>query len=300
PHVGVAAFVQHDLGEFGMGRDLALRPPTVELLDQPAQGPAGLRLQFVGLDHGARGFEQGDAALAGMIVQKLHGGVAKPALGHVDDALEGEIVGRRIDNAQIGQRIADFRALVEARAADHAIGQAEGDKAVFELAHLVGGAHQDRDLVEPVAPALDVLDLFADPAGFLFRIPRAGDGDLLAIDILGAQRLAEPALIVGDQMRGGGEDMAGGTIVALQPDHLGAGKIVFEAQDVVDLGAAPAVDRLVVVADAAEVFGVDARGGYGALPLPVLHGERVGVRGSLHEFSPWRVPLTRIAAQSDL
>jgi hypothetical protein len=37
------------------------------------------------------------------------------------------------------------------------------------------------------------------------------------------------------------------------------------------------------------------------LPLPVLpHGERVGVRGSLREFDSRRVPLTRIAAQSDL
>ncbi len=86
------------------------------------------------------------------------------------------------------------------------------------------------------------------------RIPGAGDGDLLAVDILGAQRLAEPAFIVRDQMRGRGEDVAGGAVVALEADDLGAGKIVVEAQDVVDLGAAPAIDRLVVVADAADVF----------------------------------------------
>ena len=47
--------------------------------------------------------------------------------------------------------------------------------------------------------------------------------------------------------------MALGAVVALQPDHLGTGEIRLEAQDVVDLGAAPAVDRLVVVADAADV-----------------------------------------------
>ena len=89
-----------------------------------AQRAARLRLELVGLDHGARGFGERHAALAGMIVQQLHGGVAEPALGHIDDALEGEIVGRRIDHAQIGQRVADFGALVEARAADDAIGQA--------------------------------------------------------------------------------------------------------------------------------------------------------------------------------
>ena len=158
-----------------------------------------------------------------------------------------------LTSAQIGERVADFGALIEARAADHPIGQAERDEAVLELAHLERGAHQDRDLVERVAFALQLLDLLADRARLLLGIPGAGDGDLLARLVLGAQRLAEPALVVRDQMRGGGEDVAGGAVVALQPDDLGAREVVLEAQDVVDLGAAPAVDRLVVVADAAEI-----------------------------------------------
>ncbi len=59
---------------------------------------------------------------------------------------------------------------------------------------------------------------------------------------------------MGDQVRGGGQDMRRRAVVALQPDDGGAGKILLEAQDVADLGAAPAVDRLVVVADAADVL----------------------------------------------
>jgi hypothetical protein len=184
----------------------------------------------------------------------LHGGIAKSSLGHVDDALKGEIVRGRIDGAQIGQRIADFGTLVESGTADHAVGQAERDKTVFEFAHLERGAHQDRDLVEVFLRALQFLDLFADGAGFFLGIPGAGDGDFFAVDILGAQRLAEPAFIVRDQMRGGGEDVTCRAIVAFEADDLCAGKIVLEAQDVVDLGAAPAIDRLVVVADAADVF----------------------------------------------
>ena len=87
-----------------------------------------------------------------------------------------------------------------------------------------------------------------------------------------------------DQMRGGGEDVAGGAVIALEADHGGAGKVVLEAQDVVDLGAAPAVDRLVVVADAADVF---------ALPLPFRErsaraASRVRVRGQR------RTALTRL------
>ena len=60
-----------------------------------------------------------------------------------------------------------------------------------------------------MAVALEGLDLLADRAGFLFRIPGAGDADLEARLVLGAQRLAEPALVVGDEMRGGGEDVGG-------------------------------------------------------------------------------------------
>ena len=191
-----------------------------------------------------------------MVVQQLERRVAEPALGRVDDALEGEVVGRLVDEAQIGERVADLRALVEARAADDPIGQAERDEAVLELAHLERGAHQDRDLVERVAAALQLLDLLADRARFLLGVPRRDDRDLLARLVLGAQRLAEPALVVGDEVRGGGEDVGGRAIIALQPDHLGAREVLLEAQDVVDLGAAPAVDRLVVVADAADVLGL--------------------------------------------
>ena len=222
-----------------------------------------------------------------MVVQHLHGGIAKPALRHVDDALEGEIVGRRIDGAQISQRVADFGALVEPGAADHAIGQAERDEAVFELAHLERGAHQDRDLVQVFAGALQLLDLLADGAGFLFGVPGAGDGDLFAVLVLGAQGLAEAAFIVRDQMRGGGEDVPGGAIVALQPNDFGAGKIVVEAQDVVDLGAAPAIDRLVVIADAADVFG-----GRGRLPASFRDALKAQTRNL--DVSFYRSPRFRV------
>ena len=241
--------------------------------------PRGFGLSSSVYDHGAHGFGQRHAALPGVIVQHLHRGVAEAALRHIDDALEGEIVGRRIDHAQIGQRVADFGALVEARAADDAIRQAERDEAVFEFAHLERGAHQDGDLVERMVPdcsALQLLDLLADGAGFFLGIPGAGDGDLLAQHVVGAQRLAEAAFVVRDQMRGGGEDVAGGAVIALEADDGGAGKVVLEAQNVVDLGAAPAVDRLVVVADAADVFGGGAA--RAAPPLPAC-GARVGVRG---------------------
>ena len=209
PHLGVAALVEHDLGQLGMQGDFALGAPAIEVTDDVAQGAARFRFEFIGLDYGAGRLKQRDAALAAVVVQHLQGGIAKAALRHIDDTFEREIVGRRVDDPQIGQRVADFGALVKPGTSDHAIGQAERDKTIFEFPHLERGAHQNGYIVELVAGTLPFLDLFTDAAGFFFRVPRAGDGDLFAIDVFGAQRLAEPAFIVRDQMRGGGEDVTG-------------------------------------------------------------------------------------------
>ena len=75
----------------------------------------------------------------------------------------------------------------------------------------------------------------------------------LAVIPVGAERLAESAFILGDKAGSGAQNMRRRAIVALQPDDLGAGEILLEAQDVVHLGAAPAIDRLIVVAHAADI-----------------------------------------------
>src|SRR5262249_42868469 len=98
------------------------------------------------------------------------------------------------------------------------------------------------------------LDLLPDRASLLFRIPSRDHPDLFASLAFRAQRLAQPALIVRDQVRSGGENVAGRAIVALEANDFRAGEILLEAQDVVDLSAGPAVDRLIVVADTADVL----------------------------------------------
>src|SRR5918992_2372748 len=102
--------------------------------------------------------------------------------------------------------------------------------------------------------ALELLDLLADGAGLFFRIPGARDSNFFARHIFSAQGFSEPALVMRDQMRGGGEDVPGGAVVALQADDLGAREVMLEAQDIVHFRPAPAIDRLVIIPDAADVF----------------------------------------------
>ena len=51
------------------------------------------------------------------------------------------------------------------------------------------------------------------------------------------------------------QDVAGGAVVSLQLDHARARVVALEVEDVADVGAAPAVDRLVLVADDGDAAG---------------------------------------------
>ena len=123
----------------------------------------------------------------------------------------------------------------------------------------MAGAHQNRHVVQRVPPdagagaGMEILDFFADPAGLGLAVPMADQADLKTIFRIGPQRLAEPPLIGRDQPRGRRQNMRGRAVVLFQPDYLRAREILFEPQDVADLGTAPAIDRLVIIAHNADI-----------------------------------------------
>src|SRR5690606_15829335 len=104
-----------------------------------------------------------------------------------------EVVGRRLDQPKIGERVADLGALVESVTADNLVVEADGDEALLELARLELGADEDGGVVEAGAARLQAFDLVADTARLLRPVPDADDADLVALGLLGPQGLAEPA-----------------------------------------------------------------------------------------------------------
>ena len=134
--------------------------------------------------------------------------LAEPALGLIVDPLEGQVVIRLRDAAQIGERVANFGPFVEARAADHSIRKAERDEALLEFAHLEGSADEDGDVVQRDAGPLGLLDRFADDPGFLLAVPNPGHSRARAHRGVSEQGLAEPALIVSDKPRSDREYVA--------------------------------------------------------------------------------------------
>ncbi len=232
---------------------IGLGTPAIKRRDKRAERIARRRAQPVAQDQRPRCFDQRQPLVARQGVELLQSGAADAAARRVQNALESKIVGRLGDEAQIGERVADLLAFVKARAADHAIGQGQRDEALLEFAGLETGADQDRDLAQRVALALQRLDFVAGPARFLLGVPDTADDDLVAVIGLGPQGLAEPAAVVRDHPGGGGENARGRAVVFLEADDRRTREIALEAQNVADLRSAPAIDRLVVVADATQI-----------------------------------------------
>ena len=73
----------------------------------------------------AQRLEEADALGGGERVELGDAGVADAALGHVEDPLDADLVGRVDDRPQVGHRVLDLAAVVEAGAADDLVRDAE-------------------------------------------------------------------------------------------------------------------------------------------------------------------------------
>ena len=170
-HRGVAEFFEDDARELGVGRNPPPRlwrtvplptvrgreepsPPAGDIGDEIAEAAAGLRGQFVAVEQGRGGHQQRLLGGAGVAVDGRDRFVAEAALGGVDDAFEGKVVGGLGDQAEVSDGVADLGALVEAEAADDLVIEADGDEPLLELAGLELGADEDRDVVERLAVRL--------------------------------------------------------------------------------------------------------------------------------------------------
>ena len=95
--------------------------------------------------------------------------------------------------------------------------------------------------------------------------------DRLALARLGVQALRPPLAVLLDDGVGGAQDVAGRAVVAAPASRPRARVVALEVEDVADVGAAPAVDRLILVADDGDAAGAPRQ----AAHQPVLHA--VGV-----------------------
>ena len=202
-----------------------------------------------------------------------------PARRHVDDPLEADAVGVGSQDAQVGQGVLDLAPGVEPRPADELVADPVAQERFLDRPGL--GVHpvHDRDLAGPEAlvgvvvvrppgqrapaPADHALDLAGDPLGLLFLVVRLEALDQDPARVVRPQLLVLARRVARDDRVGGVEDELGRAVVLLELDHGGVRPVALEVEDVAQVGATPRVDRLVVVADHAQVA---VAGGEGADP----------------------------------
>ncbi len=88
----------------------------------------------------------------------------------------------------------------------------------------------------------------------MFAIEGFEATDLLTIGGFGPKPFAFALGIVGNHRAGGFENVLGGPVILFEPDHFGIREVALEIEDVADVGAAPAIDGLILVTHHADVL----------------------------------------------
>ena len=146
--------------------------PAGETFQQFTQGRARLGL----LDHALfKRQPSGNRKRHGFRPRKRmhlpHRGIAKPALGQIDDAFKRQIIRGLRHHAEIGHGITDFLTFIKPRATHHAIGQAKRDEPFFKGARLKTGTDQNGDLAQALTRTPRRFNAFPHHAGFFFAVP---------------------------------------------------------------------------------------------------------------------------------
>ena len=182
--------------------------------------------------------------------------VADAARRHADHAQQALVVAPVQHEFQVRHGVLDLLALEEFLAADDPGADIVRVEGLFERAREVVRAVQHREI--PVAVVRiggdDVFHHVVDEFRLGVAVLQLSELDLLAVAFGRPQAFVEPRAVVGDDAVRGAEDVVGGTVVLFELDLARAGEIGREVQDVSDVGAAPRVDALIIVADHADVL----------------------------------------------
>ena len=160
---------------------------------------------------------------------------------------------------QVREGVLHLRALVETGPADEEVRETRPDELVLEGARLRVRPEEDGDL----GPGLDrpeARDPLDDLARLVPLLREDEEGDRLASRLRRLQRLSEAAAVLGDDGPRRLEDRRGRAVVPLEADRPRPREVPLELEDVRDVGPAPAVDRLVLVADGEDVPRLSRRG----------------------------------------
>ena len=191
--------------------------------------------------------------LDGELRETLERGRPDPATGDVDDSEEVDVAPRVHEHAQVREGVFHLGALVELHPADDLVRRVRRAERLFEDARLGVHSVEDGHLARVDPRGLRFLNNANHVRRFVALVLGGDDFDGRAGFVRRPQLLRHPLARRLDDPQRGLHDPPARAVVLLELHHLGLGEVFPEAADVADVGAAPAVDGLVVVADDAEV-----------------------------------------------
>jgi hypothetical protein len=175
------------------------------------------------------------------------------APGRLHGAAERLRIGRVREQGEVGERVFDLRALVQAEAAEHAVRDPGGGERGLHRRGRIAGAREHEHLAGWRAGRECLGDLAGDPGGLAAVVGERARLDATAGAAHRDQRLGGALRVVRDTGGRGADDLGARAEVAREHDLPVRRVAVAEAQDVAGLRGAEAVDRLVVVARAGDV-----------------------------------------------
>ena len=190
--------------------------------------------------------------LAAVSLDLLDRGAADAACRRVDDAQQAhriDVGGRQL---QVSHQVLDLGALIETETADDVVLASVAAQGFLDLPGLRVGAVEHRRVVLRVGGQV-LFDGVGDEQRLVLGIEPRVEADALPRGGFGPEFLALARLVVLHHGAGRRQDVLRRAVVLLQPDGAGLGKIALEIQDVADIGAPPAIDRLILVAHHADV-----------------------------------------------
>lgn len=209
-------------------------------------------------------FHFGDAVphaavgLSGQFADFVHAGLADAAAGEIDDAAEGFFVAGIDGEAEVGDEVFDFLALVERLPAENAVGHVVAAEVFFKNARLCVGAVQHGNLVVAEVVAVFLLYDGVHHAVAFFGVgARFDDLDPLTLAFVRPDFFLNLTAVVHDDLVGRLHDVLGGAVVLFELEHLDTEgfEVLLEVEDVLNGGAPEGVDALRVVAYHAYIAG---------------------------------------------
>ena len=176
-------------------------------------------------------------------------GVPHPAPRPVRDARQRDGVVGVVDRLEVGDRVLDLGALVEPRAADHLVGDALPDEHVLEHAALGVRPVDDRDLAEAQPVFEERRHLGGDEPRLGVLVLHLDHAHRLALAEIRPEMLLLALAVVLDHRVRGVQDRVRRAVVLLERDHARRREVALELEDVADVGAPEAIDRLIWVPD---------------------------------------------------